>query len=227
MNSLLYVRYDFVSCMAIFVIMAVSPATFATGVSFSKATGDTARILPKRNGINSTKSAAAERIEKRDWEFRTAPIAFIARWLTLDVSYRLTDQWATGPAAILYNADGPGGMVGPTYSGSAFGWNGNYYFSSAFSNTWYVSAHAYYESYKSYPHAYMGFKEIDGVKANSAIGYQWKWSRVNVMAGVGAEFRSQTVVDRRDGDDVAGSSPRESKDAFWLPHIEFKMGIEL
>jgi len=227
MSYNLLLKNSLVRCMTIFVIIAVSPSIFARDSSYSKTNRKYTANYSNKNGMNSVKSLIAGNVNKRSWEFRTAPIALIARWFTLDVSYRLSDQWATGPAAILYNAEGPGGMLSPSYKGYAVGWNGNYYFNSVYKNTWYVSAHTYYESYKSYPHAYLGYKEIDGFKANSVIGYQWKWSRINMMTGIGAEFRNQNVVDRKDAVNSVEQSPIESRDSFWLPHIEFKMGIEI
>lgn len=48
-----------------------------------------------------------------------------------------------------------------------------------------------------------------------------------MMTGIGAEFRNQNVVDRKDAVNSVEQSPIESRDSFWLPHIEFKMGIEI
>lgn len=169
-------------------------------------------------------------IKKARWEVKTAPIAFLVRWLTLDLSYRLSDNWATGPSTILYNADGPGGMFGPTYKGYALGWNSNYYFKSVYTNTWYLSGHAYFDTFRSYPHAYLGFKEMQGMKANTAVGYQWRWSRVTVLAGLGTEFTNYKVTDNKTAasfalDQIQATS--NYNESNWFPYFEFKMGIEI
>ncbi len=36
-------------------------------------------------------------------ELRTAPLALLAQWTTLDTSYNLNDHWATGPALVVYS----------------------------------------------------------------------------------------------------------------------------
>lgn len=178
-------------------------------------------FLEKKQEINSID------LEKRLWEFRTAPIALLAKWYTLDVSYRLSDNWATGPAVILFNADEPAGMLGPSYNGYALGWNGNYYFDSAYKRTWYISAHGYYESYKSYLHGYRGYKDMAGYKFNSAIGYQWKWSRINMIAGIGQEYRDQTVTDKTESIKTIEQQTSDSTKAVWFTFFEFKVGIEI
>ena len=118
-------------------------------------------------------------------------------------------------------------MLAPTYQGYALGANGNYYFKTVYENTWYLSSHAFYEIYNSYPHAYSGVKEIEGVRVNAVMGYQWRGSKINVMAGVGTEFRSQNIIDKKEPINGAPQSPVESHEAFWLPHFELKIGVEI
>lgn len=163
---------------------------------------------------------------KRRWELRTAPIALLASWVTLDASYRFTDHWATGPAVILYSASGRGNMFTATNNGYAAGWSANYYFRSVFRNTWYISAHTYFESYKTYPHAYEGFKELSGLKANSAFGYQWKMPRINVMTGLGAEMLTHNILDRPEAVNGIAKPAVGSNRSDVIPFFEFKMGMD-
>ncbi len=185
--------------------------------------GSTTTAFSKNLELNKSKPKT---IEKK-WELRTAPIAMMVSWYTLDVSYRLSENLATGPAVISYNARGPGGMFGPTYNGYAIGWNGSYYFSSLLKDTWYISAHAYYESYKSYPRAYLGHYVYEGGKANTAIGYQWRGAMINIIAGLGLEYRSYSVTDKKDPIGGIEQPSVDSSESRGLPFVEFKIGIEI
>ncbi len=112
------------------------------------------------------------------------------------MSYRLTENIAFGPAAIFYGSskEDRGGMITPAYNGYALGLNGMYYFGSASRSSWYSSAHIYYAEYSSYPHGLREGEvtELDGVLANLAVGYRWRWSRFTMYVGGGAEYRNQT-----------------------------------
>lgn len=160
------------------------------------------------------------------WELRTAPIAFWANWLTLDLSYRISQQWAVGPAMVMYNGSKMGNMFAPSYQGSAAGLNANYYFDSVLKNTWYVSLHSYRESYRSYPHAYLGHKDIEGFRLNTAIGYQWRGPYINVMAGLGGEYKDHQITNKRETIDGGPAEETSSKSSIWLPHLELKAGIQ-
>jgi hypothetical protein len=119
-------------------------------------------------------------------------------------------------------------MFSPSYNGSALGWNANYYFKSFSKSTWYVSTHAYYESYKSYAHGYHGYFEKEGAKFNSAAGYQWRWSRVNLMTGLGTEYKNQNSTEyKKDFDSNEYQNEPSIQNNFWLPYFEVKLGFEI
>jgi hypothetical protein len=165
-----------------------------------------------------------------NWIFRTAPVAIMARWYTLDVSYNISKNWATGPAVISYASGTMGGMLAPTYRGYAIGWNGNYYFNSVRVDGWYASLHAYYENYDSYPEGYSGYVAINGFKANSAVGYRWIIGNFDILAGLGMENRIHTTTDHRERYLLIDGSPTmiqepTSNASDWLPFAEIKIGF--
>ncbi len=222
--------------MAIFVIVAFSWSAFGEnsyqgqeGLRTKMRKTSRKSMVRRAHGsqANSAMTLTAREKEGRNWEFRTAPLAFLASWFTLDVAYRLSDQWSFGPSAILFNAKGPGSMLAPSYNGYAVGWNGSYHFGSVRKNSWYISAHGYYESYKLYPHAFSGHKEVTGFSGYSVIGYQWRWSRVNILSGIGPQISYQNVVERTRPLNDVEKSPVESRDVKLVPTIEFKVGFEI
>lgn len=170
----------------------------------------------------SKEAQIASLAEHHLWEVRTAPIAMLASWYTLDVSYRTNKNFAFGPAAIIYNSNATqGSMLMPTYKGSALGGHVYYYFNSVYRSDWYLGARLYKESYRSYPHAFLGYDEMDGYKGNATIGYQLKTSEVNWMFGVGGEQREHDVITYEEN-----KSPVTSKESFLGMLIEFKVGFE-
>lgn len=173
-------------------------------------------------------SVPSEINDIRPWELRTSPIALFARWYTLDVSYRISKKFSTGPTTVIYDAPGDrGGMLAPTYKGYAVGWHANYFFNSVVKNTWYLSVRSYYESYKSYPHSFLGYEDRKGFRSDVLYGFQWKWSSVNLMSGLGLEYTSHDVIEQRDSINSVSQAALESHKFFWRPMIEFKLGIEI
>ena len=194
----------------------------------ANATGATKSYRLAQNTSYQTSKNYSSQVELPRWEFRTAPVALLARWYTLDVSYRLSEKkWATGPSIVLYNYSEIGNMFAPAFKGQALGWNANYYFDSAQRNTWYFSLHSYYEKYKSYPHAYLGYYEKDGYRMNGALGYQWRWNPVNLMAGLGVEQRNHNVVEHKDPILGIEQEPVSSSESVGLPYAEIKIGIQI
>jgi hypothetical protein len=184
--------------------------------------------LARNSSSNGTMSSSfSSKEEMPRWEFRTAPVAYLARWYTLDVSYRISEKWATGPAGIIYGSPEIGHMFAPSYKGYAAGWNANYYFNTVLKSGWYLSMHSFYEKYSSYPHAYLGHKEIDGFRANAVAGYQWRWSAFNLMAGLGGEYNNHNVVDKPDA--IGSKQPNVSSfnGTSTLLHIELKIGVQI
>ena len=87
--------------------------------------------------------------------------------------------------------------------------------------------HSFYEKYSSYPHAYLGHKEIDGFRVNAVAGYQWRWSAFNLMAGLGGEYKNHNVVDKPDA--IGSKQPNVSSfnGTSTLLHIELKIGVQI
>lgn len=184
------------------------------------------RLANPRNSPSAYNSLKAEvqQPELRRWEFRTAPVALLARWYTLDVSYRFTENFAVGPSIVIYDAPGEqGNMLAPTYKGDAFGFHANYYFTSVKARGWYSGLHAYQESYRSYPEGYPGYEDRKGYRSNITAGYQFKWSQVNLLTGLGMEYRNHNVVETSR---YSGVQP-ETRKSGWGPTVEIKLGFEI
>ena len=160
-----------------------------------------------------------------NYEIRTAPVALIARWVTLDFSFNINNQWALGPSIGLYATPKIGNMFTPSYNGSAVGAHAYYYFNSFSDDSWYFGNHAYYENYESYPHAFNGHYELKGFKFNSKAGYQLViMSGFSFLLGLGAEYRN---YDQKNIDDSNGVNTPKFKD--YQPvvgFIEAKVGYK-
>jgi len=214
-----------VTCFAIFAIAICAALPIQAQAKNTKAKGGSfdSLSLPKTNklGIQQQKT------EEARWDLRTAPVALVARWYTLDAFYRITKNWSTGPAAIVYAASSPGGMFFPNYKGYAVGWGGNHYFTSVRTDGWYASLHAYYESYESYPHGSMSIEKRDGFKANSALGYRWRINNgFDLLTGLGVENDTHSVIERREGPLLNNlAQETRSNRSTWLPFIEIKIGL--
>jgi hypothetical protein len=228
------------SCAAVFVALIVASSVNASASSQNstrkyKRGSVSRKSMPKRHYIiasNTTDEslkykstrASLNQNELRSWEFRTAPIALLARWYTLDVSYRFTEHIAVGPSVVIYDAPGEqGNMLAPTYKGNAFGLHANYYFTSVERNSWYSGLHAYQESYTSYPEGYPGHEDRKGFRSNVTAGYQIKWSRVNLMTGLGMAYRNHDIIKTSRFDDTE----TESRESQWNPTVEVKLGFEI
>lgn len=175
-------------------------------------------------------ASAARKIAYPSWEVRTAPIALLARWLTLDVAYRFSEHFATGPAIVLYEApiQAGGNMLMPTYRGSAWGWQANYYFKPITERSnGYVGGRIYSETYKSYPHDMSegGYDDVSGTRADVFIGALLRSSPFIFMGGVGFEFFDHKFAEHRTllGVDQPVTHDSESDTRLML---EFKAGIE-
>ncbi|OYZ16079.1 MAG: hypothetical protein B7Y39_16175 [Bdellovibrio sp. 28-41-41] len=167
-------------------------------------------------------SEDSKRNDLKRWEFRTAPVALIASWYTVDISYRTSERLSTGPAVVIYGASAQGNMFLPSYNGSAVGWQMNYYFDTVRKNTWYLGSHAYFEKYNSYPHAAQGFSEHSGYRINTTIGYKVKNAGILSMFGIGVEYRDQNITRTEDSQINV-----DSHEANFFPVLELKMGFEI
>lgn len=214
-----------VSGMTFFVLGAVLTTPAAATATTTR---DRRAFVSQKRSNSLETMAAPARPQLRRWELRTAPIAMLASWYTLDVAYRISDRWATGPAAVLYNGAEQGNMLYLSRRGHAFGWNGTYYLRSATTDSWYLNTHAYYESSRAYPHAVSGYNEENGVRANLTVGYhKRRWKQINLMMGVGAELRNYDVTKYRESSLFKPESEESSHEVTWVPHIEFKVVFEI
>ena len=170
-------------------------------------------------------SNISQSTEAFNYEIRTAPIALLARWGTLDFSLNINTQWALGPSVIIYAAPKVGQMFAPSYSGTAIGGHLYYYLNSFSENSWYWGNHLYAESYQSYPHAMNGHYEYSGYKLNSKFGYQFTHSSgFNMLLGAGAELRNYA---QKNIDDSSGANTPSFNDYQpVIPFIEMKFGYK-
>lgn len=161
--------------------------------------------------------------EKSAIELRTAPLALIASWGTLDAAYRFHPQFSIGPAVVLYNGE-KGNMFLPGYKGTALGLNATFYFTPGYYSAWYMSTHVFKEKFTSRStEAVKDTRtEKDLVRANAAIGYHWKWQHFNMRAGAGPELRSGESKKF-----LANKLEKDSNVSDVLPHVEFKLGWDI
>jgi len=179
-------------------------------------------IRPSSKRTALKRSAPQE--ELRRLELRTAPLALLASWYTLDASYRFTEHFALGPAVVFYNSRAEhGNMLAPTYKGTAYGLHANYYFRSVEVSGFYTGLHAYQEDYRSYPHGLSGHEDRNGYRVNLTAGYQARMNRVSLLMGLGVEVRSHKVVETRTYD----SAPKEYSETHRIPTVEIKLGFEI
>lgn len=157
------------------------------------------------------------------YELRTAPVALLARWQTLDASYRINRHWATGPALVAYNSEGRGGMLAPSFKGLAIGWHVTHYFLSVARHGWYSGLHAYHEDYESRGHGDDGYEKLEGLRTNLVLGHHWRWNRVNLMVGAGPELKNYKVAKY----DRGNSTPTISHESNLGPTVELKLGLEI
>lgn len=175
-------------------------------------------------------TVAAERTTGPRWELRTAPLAFLAQWTTIDVGYRVTSKISTGPAVVSYAAKS-GNMFLPSFEGQAIGWYANYYLGSANVSGGYSSLHVYHEDFLSHPHARREeerFKSV-GQRANAIVGYRWVRSMFDVLLGGGVmAFARQTDKLTYKSTSIAGPErlePSSETNSGMIPIVECKMGV--
>ena len=182
-------------------------------------------------------AGAAERLETRvsrratpRWDLRTAPIALFASWSTIDLSYRITPRFATGPAYVHYGCNGPGGMLTPCFGGNAFGWSWNYYVKPVTEPGLYFGGRGYLEKYGSHGHAMRYTVDRDGGRANVVAGVyspgrKWGATQLTIHAGLGYEYGSyKQDYSADDPDDLP--STRADSNTFQSVALEFKVGLQ-
>lgn len=163
------------------------------------------------------------------FEIKIAPVAFSAKWTTLDISYRLTENFAFGPSLILYSAGSTASMFTPTYQGTAYGAHAYYYLNPVSSQTTYISVHLYDENYKSYSHGSNAVDDLDGYKINSAYGLFYRSHSFTAMTfhlGLGLEYRNYSSTKTEINTTTQITTITEDTKSYFLPFVEFKVGVE-
>lgn len=165
--------------------------------------------------------AAKSAASSAQFEVRTAPLAYLAQWVTLDFTWSPFPQLSLGPSYIKYGAKGPyGNMFLPTYSGNAYGMNISYYSENFNSDSWYIGTHLYSEKYDSYPHAYLGSYTHEGTSLIAVVGYRWISSEnLATQLGVGSNWINYDTTKKPDN--APAENYRETESRFY---IEFKLG---
>ncbi len=165
---------------------------------------------------------------RRLLEFRTAPIAFLASWLSLDVSYKLTEKWGIGPSVILYNSEVSehGNFLMPTYNGNALGANLTYYIDSYYKNSIYLNFRGLYQDYISTPHSFRdgSHVEVRGFTGHIVLGHSYRKGRLSILTGLGVQhnrFSSETINPTEAAVDIFSNTVTTS------PYLEFKLGVEI
>ncbi len=164
-------------------------------------------------------------------EFRTAPLALIWRWYTIEGLVRLgppSKRWAIGPSYIKYGAPTNSNMFFPAYRGSAMGFVVTRYFDVLSAPGWYGTFRYYFENYDSYlEDPYSTISHLRGHAVTLIAGYRFPvFDRSFLMAGVGLQARSYDKKEIRT-DNMNRISPIEDSDFFEaLPYLEVKVGVE-
>lgn len=113
-------------------------------------------------------------------------------------------------------------MFTPSYKGNALGWQGYYYFNSVLTKSWYLGGRIYYENYRSFPHALLGYTDQEGTRSVATFGFQAKHSRYTVLMGLGYEATDYKVFS------VKKYEPDQEFQEFrTAPMLEFKVGYEI
>jgi len=158
------------------------------------------------------------------FEIRTAPAMIVfGRWLTLDATYILNNNWAVGPSYVSYaNSSEYGNMFATTYYGNAYGAHLIWSADDLYSDSWYVGSHAYYESYRSIAHSFYGNKEDrKGLRTSAVIGYRQHNGNFLTMVGFGFENYNYEVASIKSAADPVY---KEFNRNFTFFHAEFKIG---
>ena len=169
----------------------------------------------------SAQNTKQSKKDQKTYEIRTAPLAFWANWITVDLSY-ISKNWAFGPSYVKYaNTSEYGNMFLPTFQGNAIG--AHFIYASSFNETnYYLGGHTYYEDYYSYPHGgtYYRTKYI-GLRTSLVVGYRLASQDYSMMMGVGAvSYNHQTTKY-----EMNNSISQEGNSNFVGPFFELKIGL--
>lgn len=161
------------------------------------------------------------------FELRTAPIAFIARWLTVEALYRVNDKWAVGPSFVYYGSGTSGSMFWLSYQGQALGMVATHYLRGVSQRGWYGSLRYHYEKYTYYPHAKSEEHYYKGHSLIATAGYRFLFLKnFFVMPGLGAKLSVYEHTETKFS--IANVATRSTNPSRFqaLPYIEAKLGME-
>lgn len=159
------------------------------------------------------------------WELRTAPIALIARWFTIEGLFHIDEQLAVGPSFVKYGSAPVGSMFWPSFRGRSIGLVGTYYFEPR-PNTWYATVRYFHENFTFYSHG----RDNDEVqwRGNTVMGvagYRRPLSQsIFMLAGVGLQLGKYEITEKKNKSGVALVTRDPSKIRL-RPYFELKVGV--
>lgn len=160
---------------------------------------------------------------------KTAPIALLAGWYTLDFSIRASTQFSIGPSLVVYDGDveTSGSFLSPNYKGYGAGFHWNYFLRNINENWFYLSGHTYFDDYKSLGHNSSFRESVEGIRTNLIFGWKHQFHGLPLImqAGGGLEYRWYSVREVPRSSSITGVT-RYFSEEWGLPMIEFKIGFE-
>ena len=192
----------------------------------SNSANATKKEVKSKKANESQEPSAPNEPNINQWEIRTAPLAFLARWLTLESLYRLDDHWAIGASYVAYRATGGGGMFTPFpgLRGNSFGLVVTRYFHPLEESGLYGNLHLSKEDYTQYPNA-DGPRSLFHYKGHSLLlvaGYRMPfWQHFFILAGAGAKIGMYEKFER----DFSGIETTNKNYFGVIGYLEAKLGI--
>ncbi|MCO5142573.1 MAG: autotransporter outer membrane beta-barrel domain-containing protein [Oligoflexia bacterium] len=160
----------------------------------------------------------------RAWEFRTAPLTLLIRWLTLEAAYRPNAHIAVGPTLIKYFGSTTPFIIG--FRGYAIGVFGTYYVNPLPEAGFYGTARYYYEKYTVYSSPDSSSRDIISMKGHTMTligGYRFPiGASFFGLIGAGAQFRFVDLVETS-----YSRTTIKNNTLRFVPYLEAKVGIEI
>lgn len=165
----------------------------------------------------------------KSWEVRTAPLALIARWYTLEALYRLNDEWALGPSYIKFGSTASADMFFPSYRGKALGFVGTHYFPSSSGQGLYGTVRYYFQDYTAYEHDNTSSEfHLKGHSLAFVGGYRLPFLKsFFFMPGIGIQLGKYEKTETKT--DIITHAVTVTTDSNYLsviPYLEAKVGVE-